>query len=478
MRARNSSRRRAETAFESEEIRVLLLGQALNVVAQNGDRLRACALALSQVAVLAALFVLAWRQAWRLVLPGFDVTGTPHHHLGQKIRVAEVLTLIAFVSFVLAGRPTRFRLCRGPLLTFTVAALVLVGLAGASSFWALSPGLAVVQAAHLMIWLAFALVVAGTRVPPHRMVTTFVLGLMVHATVGFAQVVIQNHVGLSALGELTIPPDDPLKSVPAGTSLFLRAYGLSPHPNVLAGHLAVGLILCRGLVAGRRPVGRALMAVTWAALFASLLLTFSRSGLLGAVLGMTMAAIWFRCAGVLGRRPIAGLGYKLAVTAAVMIAVFAYAFGRYLAERIPSMDALRGSDVRFVLTNEAVKLITNHPLAGVGAGNFSVATRAATSGQTAHDAVHNIPLLIEAELGVVGLAAVAAIVAVLVAVGYRRWRDRSAHLWYGLIAGSLIGLVTVSLFDHYLWTHPQGGLMGAWLVGWWFIEEPKDASSA
>jgi len=306
------------------------------------------------------------------------------------------------------------------------------------------------------------------------MAATFVLGLLVQATVGFAQVVVQNHVGLSALGELKIPPDDPLKYVTASSSLFLRAYGLSPHPNVLAGHLAVGLILCWGLVAGRRPVSRGLVAVTWTALFTALLLTFSRSGLLGAVLGMAMAAIWIRRAAVLGGRPIPGLGYKFAVTAVVMIAVFAYAFSRYLTERIPSMDALRGSDARFVLMNEAIKLIANHPLVGVGAGNFSVATRA-TSGQTAYDAVHNILLLIEAELGMFGLAAVAVMVAVLVAVGYHRWRNRSPHLWYGLIAGSLMALVTVSLFDHYLWTRAEGGLMGAWLVGWWLADELKDA---
>jgi len=275
------------------------------------------------------------------------------------------------------------------------------------------------------------------------------------------------------LGELRIPPDDPLKKVQVGASLFLRAYGLSPHPNVLAGHLAIGLTLCLGLVAGQRHVSRWLVAVTWVALFASLLLTFSRSGLLAAVVGMIVAAMWLSRAGVLAR-PIAGLGRKLAVTAVVMIAVFAYAFHRYLAKRF--MDALLGSDIRLVLMNVAMKLIADHPLAGVGAGNFSVATRAATSDQTTYDAVHNVPLLIAAELGLVGLAVVFAMAAVLVAVGYRRWRARSGQLWDGLVAGSLMSLVTVSQFDHYLWTHPQGGLLGAWLVGWWLTDDREDLS--
>jgi O-antigen ligase len=306
------------------------------------------------------------------------------------------------------------------------------------------------------------------------MAASFALGLLVHATVGFFQVIIQNHVGLTLLGELPIPPDDPLKFVKAGNSLFLRAYGLTPHPNVLAGHLAIGLILCLGLAAGRRPVGRGLMAVIWTILFACLLVTFSRSGLLAALLGMITSAIWLSRGGALSR-PRSGLGRELAVGAAVMIAVFAYFFSRYLADRIPSMDALQGSDVRFAMMNVAKKLIADHPVAGVGAGNYSAAALAAN--QTVDDAVHNTALLIGAELGLAGVAVVGTMVALLTAVGYRRWRGRSVHLWQGLVAGSLVGLVTISVFDHYLWTHPQGGLLSAWLVGWWLTEDSKDASA-
>jgi len=52
------------------------------------------------------------------------------------------------------------------------------------------------------------------------------------------------------------------------------------------------------------------------------------------------------------------------------------------------------------------------------------------------------------------------------------------HRWHGPLAGSLVALATVGLFDHYLWTHPQGGLMGAWLVGWWLTNDSNDTSSA
>jgi O-Antigen ligase len=425
--------------------------------------LRAGAFTLSGAAVLAALFVLAWRLAFPFTLPGFRVGASLHNHLGQKIRVAEVLAVIALVSFVLASPSARFPRWRSPLGVFVVFALALTGLAGASSLWAVKPALAVVQGMHMLIWVAFALVVAKIRLPPERMAAAFVLGLLVHATVGFAQVIIQNHVGLSVLGELRIPPGDPGKYVIAGASWFLRAYGLSQHPNVLAGHLAVGLILCWGLAASRRSVGRGLVSLTWATLFASLLLTFSRSGWLAALFGMTVALMWLGRLGRLSRRTV-GFICKLTVITAVLVAVFAYTFDLFLVPRI--VDALQGRDPRPSWMNSALKIIAAHPLAGVGAGNFSEVTR--------HDAVHNVLLLIGAELGLAGLTVVGIMVMILVAVGSRRWRARSAHQWDGLVVGSLTALVTVSLFDHYLWTHPQGALLGAWLVGWQLTDHPED----
>jgi O-antigen ligase len=437
----------------------------LNALTRRAGLPRAEALVVCRAAVLGALFFLAWSRAWKLVLPGFNVAGTPHHHLGQSIRAAEALAVIGALSFVVGRLPIVDALRRRALGTFAVSALFLAALAGASAFWAVSPGLAVVQGMHLVIWAAFALLVAGARVAPERMTAAFVLGLVVHAAVGFAQAIVQNRMALTVLGERRISPDDPL-AVAAGDTLFLRAYGLTPHPNVLAGHLAVGLILCWGLTAGRRSGGRALMIVTWAVMFAALLLTFSRAGLLAAVAGMVAAALWLSRDGVLSRL-MAGLGARVAVIAAVTFALFLFVFGRFLVYRIGSLV----SESRFAMMNMATQLIADHPVAGVGAGNFSVGSRAATSGQAIYDAVHNVTLLIAAELGMVGLAGIVVIAATLLGVGYRRWHARSAQLWDGLVAGALVALGTVSQFDHYLWTHPQGGLLGAWLVGWWLADD-------
>jgi hypothetical protein len=92
------------------------------------------------------------------------------------------------------------------------------------------------------------------------------------------------------------------------------------------------------------------------------------------------------------------------------------------------------------------------------------------------DSVHCVPLLIGAELGLTGLALAGIVVAALVAVGWRRWCARSVRLWHGPVAGGLVGLALISLLDHYPWSVPQGGLLGAWLAGWWLTDDSPDAS--
>ena len=430
------------------------------------------ALALSRAAALAAIFVLGW--AGRLGLPVLDLTAIRFHYQVHSIRVAEMLAVASALLFIRAGPPALLR-PRGLLGAFAASAFLLAGLAAASSLWAFSPGLALLQGAHLAIWVAFAIVVAMVRVPPDRMAATFVLGLLVHVVVGLAQAVTQGNVGLWWLGELRIRPGPPWSTITESGWEFLRVYGLSPHPNVLAGHFAIGLVLCWGLAYGRRPVGRALVVVTWAALFVTLLLTFSRSGLLGAVVATTVSAIWMSRTGV--GRAIAGLGSGLAVCAAIMIALFVWALCRHLPAGSVLTDLLLrpdGTTERFGLMRAALRLLVDHPLGGVGARNFSSATRAITPDHTVLDSVHNVPLLIAAELGLTGLALVGIVVAVLVAVGSGRWSARSIHLWHGPVAGGLAALALISLLDHYPWSVPQGGLLGAWLAGWWLSDESKD----
>jgi hypothetical protein len=76
----------------------------------------------------------------------------------------------------------------------------------------------------------------------------------------------------------------------------------------------------------------------------------------------------------------------------------------------------------------------------------------------------------------VGLILIGLMITALVASGVQRWRRRSITVWQALVAGSVIALVIAMQFDHYVWTSPAGGLLWAWLVGWWLRRDHTTAS--
>jgi O-antigen ligase len=122
----------------------------------------------------------------------------------------------------------------------------------------------------------------------------------------------------------------------------------------------------------------------------------------------------------------------------------------------------------------ALEIFAAHPLTGVGVSQSIVVTRDLLD--TPIDWIHNVPLLIAAELGVGGGVLIGLMLIALGAIGVQRWRMRTIALWQALVGGALIALVIVMQFDHYVWTAAQGGLLWAWLVGWWLRADHATAS--
>ncbi len=436
-------------------------------------------LAVNQGALLATLVVLAWQRNWPLDLPGFDPAGVPFAHILPTARLAELAALAAVGAYALAGWPNRDRLVRGDRRAFTLSLLALLALAALSPLWAMHRGLAAVHAGHMIVWVAFALMMASGDWHVRRPVAFLLAGLLIHAAVGFLQVALQHFVGLGPrFGEVPVRPEDTWASVVFGGPVrLLRAYGLSGHPNVLGGHLAVGLILSYGLLVAWPRVWRALIAVAWALVWVLLLVTFSRSAWLAMLVGSGVAAALLWRARLIGRRAI-GSALTLGGLAVVAGVIFAATFQPFLINRAqPAAQPFEAFSVeqREEMIDVAARLIAARPLTGVGAANFSTASQTVTWKGYALDWVHNVPLLVTSELGLPGLAAFLTLIGSMVAAGARRWLSRSITLWQALIGGGLAALLTIMLFDHYLWTAPQGALLWALLAGWWMADPALNA---
>lgn len=116
-----------------------------------------------------------------------------------------------------------------------------------------------------------------------------------------------------------------------------------------------------------------------------------------------------------------------------------------------------GDAVRLDLWQAAVKMIRDHPLAGVGAGAYGTALRVYRSALLARDHVptaHNLYLNTGAEAGIPGLLAGAALLGVLGVACFRRWRSASAGTaawWQALgVSAGLVGLAAQSIFDTFV----------------------------
>jgi O-antigen ligase len=122
------------------------------------------------------------------------------------------------------------------------------------------------------------------------------------------------------------------------------------------------------------------------------------------------------------------------------------------------------------LAQQAMDIIQKHPLNGVGVGSFIIelATNAVEGAPI--EPVHNVFLLVMAELGVVGLIL---LLGLIITIAYTIIRSKSPQ---AILAGALVtGLGVINLFDHYLWTLAPGRLMLGLALGLWAGQVAHDA---
>lgn len=121
----------------------------------------------------------------------------------------------------------------------------------------------------------------------------------------------------------------------------------------------------------------------------------------------------------------------------------------------------------------ALRLAARHPVAGVGPGNAELSWERSDGALLVARYAHNEYLQILAELGVIGLMLLLALMAVVVRTVQRSSLARESRpLWAGA-AAALMALAVQGLFD-FGWHLPAIGLTGAVLVGIATTSERKE----
>ena len=385
-----------------------------------------------------------YRPSGSSVAPGIlDLYATPVLYL------SDVVVGIILLAGLLNIRPHR----RRRKLSLTVPLLTLAGLAILTTPWALSPGLAAYTALRWLVAAGVYFELVQSDLPIKPLVTVFLVGLGFQTLIGLGQVLRQGPLGLP--GELALGLNRLGASViMVGETPWLRAYGLTFHPNVFGGFLMAGLLLGLPLLT-QRPI-----QILWCFLGVGLLLSFSRSAWLATALTLPPTAGWLAWHRPALRRP---LGVIFGGVIVIMVVGSALLWGQ-IQSRVGSTAAViesRSWIERGELIAVALDLIAERPLTGVGAGNFSLAMLAADSAAIPQP-VHNVPLLLAAEVGLVGgglwfwlwLGPWLAL--------DRPWHDLNP--WFVVLIGAWFGLGVISLWDSYPWGLNAGRLLTVTLL--------------
>jgi len=212
---------------------------------------------------------------------------------------------------------------------------------------------------------------------------------------------------------------------------FLRAYGTFPHPNVLAGFLLLGVFLGIYLYKERKLVGTLLIMIS----FLSMIFTFSRiSILLGVVVILVFIAkeVLFKKTGFLFNIYISPL----------------------LMERFHNLfnSGDRSWSERLDLIKSSFKVIKENWLLGIGGGNFVKGMEGfvprTSRGILLTQPVHNIFLLCISEFGILGF------ILIFYVLFYGVIKNIKRFSLYGILI--LFVIVVIGIFDHYLFSLPQG----------------------
>ncbi|HEY3344377.1 MAG TPA: O-antigen ligase family protein [Anaerolineaceae bacterium] len=416
------------------------------------------------------IFLIPFRTAWIWQLRTVPAVYSLYTSLVVYPSDYALVAALAFWGLSLTCRPRAIRL-RPVGLTLALAALV--GVAAVSTLSSVDRVYSLYQSGRLI--LLFGLYVYLLNEVRSLWVIFAAAGAQValQSWVAIGQILRQHSLGLTALHELNLDPAWSGVSVVVDGSLrSLRAYGLSEHPNILGGCLALALLLLLAwhlkIGAGWKLLSGGLVLTGATALF----LTFSRSAWLGLAGGLVLFAGWLAAR----RRWDALLQTAvLGLACLIFLAPFAWQDAGLLGVRLGQNGSFLAATTenqsineRVLLARMAFDIFASHPLTGVGVGGFPEMMHLVSPHYPFNfQPPHQVLLDLAAETGAFGaLAYLAALIFPWVALVIRRRRMRFS-IELAAVSAGVAAISIISLLDYYPWILNPGQLWLWLLWGLW-----------
>lgn len=269
------------------------------------------------------------------------------------------------------------------------------------------------------------------------------------------------------LGERTFTGTTPgIANASIDGLLLLRPYGTFSHPNVLAGYLLLSSIIVYFLLVRYTKGFIRFFGIIVVCLNSiALLLTLSR----------IVIVLWFvlLCSlifTIIVKRQSLRKGVAIAAIGGITVSIFVMPFMQILITRFSESTFTEEAVVqRAQLMVSALQIIKEHPITGVGLGNFIPVLDTIQSPLTFGlylQPVHNIYLLLLAESGILGfLLFICLFVLTLLRLATVNKNNLKIKKLYGIFALLLFCILFIGLFDHYFLTLQQGMLLFACVIG-------------
>jgi O-antigen ligase len=242
--------------------------------------------------------------------------------------------------------------------------------------------------------------------------------------------------------------------------LILRPYGTFSHPNVLAGFLLCFLILIFYVVDDKKDIKKKILKITTLLLGSlALLLTLSRIAIILWFL-LIIIALCHKLIKLKNKSPILVMTVVLVILLTVIsISIFTPVLARLQGTRFTEEAVTQREELLKATGN----IILSRPLFGVGLHNFlpTVGRVQKPLSPTLYlQPVHNILLLIMAEIGIIGLI----FFLWFLFKTYQHLR-RLPNNTRNVLMIILSVILILGLFDHYWLTLQQGQLLFALFLG-------------
>lgn len=407
---------------------------------------------------------------------------------GRVIYLSDVFLFAGVTLWMASWRlSSRQPLRYGPRYVFAPL-FALTALTILSVIWADDAAIAGYSALRRVILLAMyvALVNESRRVFVPVVVVLVGVGLL-HSAVALAQVFREAAVGLSFLGEIS---EEAIGYQSIGVS---RAYGLGFNPNPIGLLLATVSVLACGIFLLKQGGGwqiKAASLLAFAIVFAGLVATGSRSALIGWLLAFAVVTALAWLWKLRGRKATilsAGAALSLALLIWWVLPSLVGAERHSTPSKIVTSPITNASDVLETTRVSPAKVandlndrvrdvklslptIRDNFLTGVGAGNYPQALKnrlAPDSSKTLFTPVHNVLMLTQAELGIVGgiswaVIMLAPLIWIFSNQKYRKLEPRSL-IWLG----ALLVILFESIFDFTPWATQDGRVLMMTVLGLW-----------